>query len=178
MATVEPTPPGWYPDPTGSGLQRWFDGVNWSATTQSATPPRPISSANPTTRFAWLMVAAPVSILIELLVLIVTGTIVPPEVDDAYTPVEFSILVIRIVGWLAYPALAFLDSRELRGRGLVPFAWGWGFLPVVYIVGRAIRVYGQTRRGLAPLFSWIGAYAAAQLAFLIAAVVATVSATG
>ena len=29
-------PPGWYPDPQGSGMMRWFDGMQW---TQSYAPP-------------------------------------------------------------------------------------------------------------------------------------------
>ncbi|WP_106399879.1 DUF2510 domain-containing protein [Actinocorallia populi] len=36
------TPPGWYPDPYGTpGLQRWFDGTQWTQSTQPAGQPTP-----------------------------------------------------------------------------------------------------------------------------------------
>ncbi len=35
-----PPPPGWYPDPT-TGEPRWWDGVRWTAHTQSQTPQPP-----------------------------------------------------------------------------------------------------------------------------------------
>ncbi|GAB2835336.1 hypothetical protein GCM10022221_37940 [Actinocorallia aurea] len=38
------TPPGWYPDPYGNpGLQRWFDGTQWTQATQPTGPSAPPS---------------------------------------------------------------------------------------------------------------------------------------
>ena len=35
------TPAGWYNDPAGSAAKRWWDGVQWTAHMQAATPPAP-----------------------------------------------------------------------------------------------------------------------------------------
>jgi len=40
-AAVGPDPsPGWYPDPWGSGGQRWWNGLEWGAEVAPPTPPR------------------------------------------------------------------------------------------------------------------------------------------
>ena len=36
--TPSSMPAGWYPDPSGSGQQRWWDGAQWGITASSAVP--------------------------------------------------------------------------------------------------------------------------------------------
>ena len=39
--TQPPPPPGWYPDPAGTGGTRWWNGVEWTDHVQQAAPPPP-----------------------------------------------------------------------------------------------------------------------------------------
>jgi uncharacterized protein YxjI len=43
--TQPPPPPAWYPDPAGSGGQRWWDGQGWSEHVQPPPPPPPPAQA-------------------------------------------------------------------------------------------------------------------------------------
>ncbi|SFK87331.1 phospholipid scramblase-related protein [Geodermatophilus ruber] len=44
--TQPPPPPGWYPDPAGSGATRWWDGQGWTDHVgQAAAPPAPAVTA-------------------------------------------------------------------------------------------------------------------------------------
>lgn len=38
-------PAGWYPDPAGSGQQRWWDGIGWTAHLAPAAPTSPAAAA-------------------------------------------------------------------------------------------------------------------------------------
>jgi uncharacterized protein YxjI len=40
-AVTQPPPPGWYPDPAGSGGVRWWDGQDWTDHVQQAQAPAP-----------------------------------------------------------------------------------------------------------------------------------------
>lgn len=54
MATGTPPPPGWYIDPSGTGNQRWWDGVKWTehlhaVDSPQLPPPDGETPAEPTT---------------------------------------------------------------------------------------------------------------------------------
>jgi hypothetical protein len=45
MTTSQQTPPGWYPDPSGSGQQRYWDGNQWTDNYSPASGGAPAASA-------------------------------------------------------------------------------------------------------------------------------------
>jgi len=45
--TTPPTPAGWYPDPDGSGGQRYWDGFTWTEHLAPASPPPPVAPEPP-----------------------------------------------------------------------------------------------------------------------------------
>jgi len=63
---TQPTPPGWYPDPSGAPGQRYFDGVNWTdqrAPAQQAAPAgQPLQKKKPV--WPWILLAIFVVILL------------------------------------------------------------------------------------------------------------------
>jgi uncharacterized protein YxjI len=50
--TQPPPPPGWYPDPAGSGGTRWWDGQGWTDHVQAPAAQQPPPSAPPAPQFA------------------------------------------------------------------------------------------------------------------------------
>lgn len=107
---------------------------------------------NPTTPHAWAIALWP---LLNTFAGIALGGIA--TYSSSYNSGFYALFAIA--SWLIMVLVAYFDSRELRAREVPkPFGWGWAFLPLVYVIGRAVVVYSRTGRGLAPLFVYIGAW--------------------
>jgi hypothetical protein len=179
-------PPGWYPDPYGSGVLRWWDGIRWSEQLAPAPYPgassgapyvtperRQLSPDTPVyTVWIWLVALLPLLVGIELFFIHpqlgfrLTADGSPVINRDPFAmlggPIYF---VVIAFSWLLQAAVvvsAWLDYRELVRRGVDrPFHWAWAFLAtVVYPIGRTVivrRVAGG--RGAAPM--WVSIAVAA-----------------
>jgi Protein of unknown function (DUF2510) len=58
------TPPGWYPDPQGAPISRWWDGAQWTEHTQGGYAVQPAVKAPegtaPYTPFIWIAALLPI----------------------------------------------------------------------------------------------------------------------
>lgn len=125
----------------------------------AATGLRAPEGTNPTTTQAWMMAFWPLLGFIDLGISFALGGYTYEALTSTtITTATLASYAFGIVTWLVFAALAFFDHSELKRRGVPnPFPWGWGFLPLVYVIGRAVVVNRRTGRGLAPLFVFIGA---------------------
>lgn len=191
------TPAGWYPDPAGTGQNRWWDGYAWAdayqpVAQQVAQPGSPVgmpaampytaaaqnlSTENPTTPFTWVIALWPLLAIINLIVYGVLGG----YSYDALTstdpgPWGIADTLLAVIAYLGFVAIAFLDHRAIKAKGLQPFPWGWAFLQLVYVIGRTVYLYRQTRRGLAPLFIYIGGFVLVRVGSVVIGLVIGLSA--
>ena len=177
-------PPGWYPDPAGTGRFRWWDGSAW--TDQFSTPHVPTAYANPyaNTPYApqrplisretpvynpliWIITLLPLLTMVLLLFwnpdfrVIYVGSQQRPTVDPSsiFTPVYFLLVFSGFLTYAATVLLAYFDSERLKRDGVArPFHWAWSFLSgPVYVIGRSVIVAKVAPgRGLAPIWVLIG----------------------
>ena len=190
--TVTTVPAGWYPDPQGPPLQRWWDGASWTPHTNDPRPAPVVAPVlAPVRSPAPEVEAAPAYIPMQEFASDRTVT------RSAYTPSRASSLNVWIWLLAAMPAiqvvvgilvllavkdlpggviryalligpiaahiyLARRDGAALRDNGHGAAGWGWILLPLVYFILRAVRV---GREGILPLVAW----AALQVVFLLVA---------
>ncbi|WP_457965129.1 DUF2510 domain-containing protein [Arthrobacter sp. D1-29] len=142
-------PPGWYPDPAGTGRLRWWDGTNW--TSQYSTPyvpaaqvPGPGGAPYPVTPYIperphissetpvynpliWIITLLPLLPVILLLLwnpevrFISIGSQDTPAVDplSVFTPVYFLLVFSGFLTYAASVLLAYFDSERLKRDGVV-----------------------------------------------------------
>ncbi|MDP9904608.1 DUF2510 domain-containing protein [Arthrobacter bambusae] len=151
-------PAGWYPDPSGSGKPKWWDGTGWAEEewdARSGNPPvgPPLNGGRPLLGsqirlygpFLWTLLSVPV-IMIGLD--LVTKISVPGYRDGSKMAdpglvmvAGLFIIVTFVVSYVLMVVMAYRDWRWLARAGVVrPFHWAWGFLPTVYVIGRTVIV--------------------------------------
>lgn len=115
---------------------------------------------NPNTPAGWIFAFTPLAGLVNVAITAGMGGYDTSFIlSSGYSSLVFLSYGFSFLVWLAVILIAFLDYRELRNRQVPkPFHWAFAIIPwsIVYAIGRAVVVYGRTRRGLAPLFVWIG----------------------
>ncbi|MGV8882516.1 MAG: DUF2510 domain-containing protein [Rhodoglobus sp.] len=195
MSNVTPSsvPAGWYPDPAGTPRQRWWDGNAWTehyneapvATQPYAGAQQPYAGAQQPYSYAataeslkapegipiyniwiWLILALPV--------LSTTVSYATTDWGGIATTVgpTNGTLVLSAVGWVFYGLsvfFAYRDYKTLLALGVPrPFHWAWGFLSLVYVIGRSVVVRRRTGHGILPM--WI-AIAFMALTFVVTIVI-------
>jgi phosphate starvation-inducible membrane PsiE len=172
-------PAGWYADPHGAPALRWWDGANWTdhlATTGGPAARRALpADVSPDTPWIWLAVLLPVLSLGTLFALdvrdMMQGMVEQPNNPFAVYGVGYlaavaaSYLIAGVVVWFSY-----LDWKALKAKGVDrPFHWAWAFFIgyPVYVIGRSVIVHQVSKRGLGPIWAYIGVVV---LSFIVCAV--------
>ncbi len=168
------TPAGWYPDPSGVGGLRWWDGAGWTSHTQAAPLQAPVprygeyapAAAAPVdvqtnTVWIWLAIAASIVPFFSIFLMnwdsyiaILGVSSASPSSTSEILRWQWSTLPVAALSWAsvaAYIVFCWLDWRELRTRGIAaPFAWAWAFFALaspgaaVYMIGRAVVLRRRT----------------------------------
>lgn len=178
------TPPGWYPDPAGTGRLRWWDGAAWTEQFSAQYPPSPytgpyVAASHQPQRpqigsetavynpLIWTITLLPLLTMVFLLLwnpefrVIYVGSRGTATVDPSsvFTPAYFLLVFSGFLTYAASVLLAYFDSERLKRDGVVrPFHWAWSFLSgMVYVIGRSVIV-GKVApgRGLVPIWVLIG----------------------
>jgi hypothetical protein len=156
----------------------------WNATGQQAATAGgypggyPGDYAGPTswsTPWGWILAASPIYFLTLSVIsatLIATHKAADGPINQ--TPGEIIVGALVILGLILLLISAILDNLKLKSLGhLRPAGWGWIFLsPLVYLIIRTVRIFGATRRGIAPMiFFAIALVAGIVVAIVVVAVI-------
>jgi hypothetical protein len=158
MTDTHTAPAGWYPQPDGSGGQRWWDGARWTEHTSPLAAPAAAPTPTPAraaalpqydaraqprvragtpvdTPWIWLIVALPLLPLIPLFLWDLDGYVLRSMTDPmAQLAIYLDpwYLTGIALGWAAYGVMvwfAYLDVKALRALGYPrQFHWAWTFL--------------------------------------------------
>lgn len=165
--------PGWYPDQSAPGVQRWWDGIRWTdhvqheqSVYQPFAPERAPEGTKTGTVWIWLVALLPLVSLASIFTIDFDGYFRTLMQNPTSPTASFAIftpayLIGVVLSWASVAltiVFAFLDWRELKRRGVPqPFHWAWSFLVfasagVVYPIGRSVVVKRRTGGGMAPMW--------------------------
>jgi membrane protease YdiL (CAAX protease family) len=144
MANLPPPtvgPAGWYPDPLGGGVPRYFDGREWAPPEAAGPWLTPAAPPHPS-----LPVTAAAGALAILLVSLIGGRLVVAWLARYDWPIVAYVAVLTVVGYGPSVWWCRLASRRWGTGSLstdigLRFRWsdaGWG--PLVWIGGVATQV--------------------------------------
>lgn len=204
MSETVAVPAGWYPEPSGAGGQRWWDGARWTEHATAAPAPvypsapqyAPYGSARAATVAAgtpvdtlwiWLVVALPLVSILPFFAWDADGymrRVMSPSataLDQLGPYTDPWYLTAVLLGWVVYGLtvwFAYLDTAALARLGYTRrFHWAWAFLwSLVYVIGRSVVVKKQAGRGTAPMWVAIGLNVAILVASMVWSVMLIVSA--
>ena len=179
------TPAGWYPDPEDAAQSRWWDGTRWTdnraALQPTIAPPYSAEVGDLTapagtswnTIWIWILVFLPYVSSLGFF------TIDWSRAFDVSHPMKAELSMIAspgylftiFAGWISFGLFvwfSYLDWKELKNRGVQrPFHWAWGFLTIVYTIGRSVVVRRRTGHGISPMWVTIILYVVFVIAMLV-----------
>jgi hypothetical protein len=155
---------------------------------QSFEPPKAPDGTKTGTVWIWLIVLLPLLSVLSIFTIDFSGYLAdvmqnPGSVSamlELYTSPAF--LLITLGSWVLIAItilFAFLDWRELKGRGVPsPFHWAFAFLGlagfgIVYPIGRSVVVKRRTGGGLAPLWALIAVFVVSIIVVIVWTVMLT-----
>ncbi|HEX2233997.1 MAG TPA: DUF4870 domain-containing protein [Thermoleophilaceae bacterium] len=141
-------PPGWYPDPSVPGAQRWWDGTRW---TEHSSAPQPAAVARPTVQqsrqwalfahlsaFAGLLIG--LNFLGPLIIYLVKKNEDPFVADHAREALNFNLSVFIYL--LGGGIVAVVLTLVLIGILLFPFLFAIAIAWIVLTIVAAVKANG------------------------------------